>query len=35
METQGADPETDRPAAFAKFIDEEWKRLGEAIASPA
>lgn len=31
METQGADPETDTPAAFARFIDEEWKRFGEAI----
>lgn len=31
MENQGADPETDTPAQFAKFLAEEYKRFGEAI----
>lgn len=31
MENQGADPEIDAPAHFAKFIAEEYKRFGEAI----
>ncbi len=31
MENQGADPETDTPAQFAAFMNEEWKRFGQAI----
>jgi len=31
MENQGADPEIDTPAHFAKFIVEEYRRFGEAI----
>lgn len=31
MESQGADPVVDTPAAFARFLEEEYKRFGEAI----
>lgn len=31
MESQGADPQLEAPSAFAKLIDEEYKRFGEAI----
>lgn len=31
MEKAGGDPETNSPMEFAKFLDEEWKRFGEAI----
>lgn len=31
METQGADPVADTPAEFARFIEEEYKRFGDAI----